>query len=304
MQQGQFIQRFGSRVNLHIHLHTVVSDGIFSLIGKRFQFMPAAAPTAQDVVELTESLKLRILRRLVKLGAIPEDSAREMLAREHGGFSLNGSVGIAHDDRAALKRLISYCTRPAISLKRLEYDCEREIVRYRPIKGRPGDPEIIEWAPVDFLAQFSKLIPAPYLNLVRYAGALAPRSALRRHITEATQRKVPYSALLDGWTNPIIEIPKWAKNVSVKVSSAAKRSWALALSRAFEVYPIICVDCGVEMKPMAVITTDAELVKILSHMNQPTEFPRLKPSRAPPLPMEYESQINPAAERWEGIDSL
>ncbi|MBI4676107.1 MAG: transposase [Elusimicrobia bacterium] len=51
-----------------------------------------------------------------------------MLSRLHGGFSLDASVCVAADDRPALERLIRYCLRPAISLKRLTYLPEAGLV--------------------------------------------------------------------------------------------------------------------------------------------------------------------------------
>ena len=43
-----------------------------------------------------------ILKDLLKTRAIPEETARELSARRHGGFSLNASVFVDADDRDAL----------------------------------------------------------------------------------------------------------------------------------------------------------------------------------------------------------
>ena len=45
-----------------------------------------------------------------------------MLAWPHSGFSLNGDVRIEAEDREALGRLLRYVLRPAVALKRLNYD--------------------------------------------------------------------------------------------------------------------------------------------------------------------------------------
>ena len=59
-----------------------------------------------------------------------------MLSWPHGGFSLNAQVRIEAQDRAGLERLLSYCLRPAVSLKRLGYLPEKGLVRYWVPKDR------------------------------------------------------------------------------------------------------------------------------------------------------------------------
>lgn len=101
------VQRFGGKANLHVHLHAVVSDGVFALreglgVTGKLQFIPAPEPSPAEIADLCERLRRSILRRMVRLGAVPGESAREMLSRSHGGFSLDASVCVAADDRPAL----------------------------------------------------------------------------------------------------------------------------------------------------------------------------------------------------------
>ncbi|MBU2573227.1 MAG: hypothetical protein KKH28_04030 [Elusimicrobia bacterium] len=49
----------------------------------------------------------------------------------------------------------------------------------------------------------------------------------------------------------------------------AARSWAACLARIFEVFPLICPNCHLEMKPVAVILNDKELVRLLTHLGLP-----------------------------------
>lgn len=48
-----------------------------------------------------------------------------------------------------------------------------------------------------------------------------------------------------------------------KIDKVKKKagSWAACLARVFEVYPLICPKCRLEMKPIAVILNDKELVR-------------------------------------------
>lgn len=60
---------------------------------------PWPAPSPEELEELTERLRRRILRRMK--GAVPEAAILDMLAWPHSGFSLNASVRIEAHDREA-----------------------------------------------------------------------------------------------------------------------------------------------------------------------------------------------------------
>lgn len=161
------------------HDHAVVSEGAFTVEGGVLRFYPAPAPSTKELEELTERLRRRILRRMK--GAVPEAAILDMLAWPHSGFSLNASVRIEAHDRTALGRLLRYVLRPALSLQKLSYDAEQSLVRYRP--GKAGLPSVPTWSPLEFMERFAAIIPPPRKHLVRYYGALGPRSRLRRALT-------------------------------------------------------------------------------------------------------------------------
>lgn len=52
---------------------------------------------------------------------------------------------------------------------------------------------------------------------------------------------------------------------------AQLRSWAACLARVFEVFPLVCPKCSVEMVPVAVIMRDRELVRLLTYLGLETE---------------------------------
>ncbi len=239
---GQFhvVQRFGSKVNLHVHVHAIVSDRVFALKEGAFKFHPASAPTAEEIAELSRRLRRRILKRMLKLKAVPEQSVAEMLARSQGGFSINGEVRVSADDRAALERLLRYLLRPALSVKQLSYRPEKNQVRFWPKKGRPGDPMVFEWKPVEFLARFARLIPPARLHLLRYHGAFAPRSPLRGAVTRAAREETSYEELLIGLpTAGIAAVMADAERVMRKAASVVAKSWAACLRHVFEIDPLL-----------------------------------------------------------------
>ena len=67
--QLHFIQRFGGALNLHIHVHAVVSDGVFSLktnaIGrKEVVFTPVSCPTDQQLAAIVTAVRKKLIRRV------------------------------------------------------------------------------------------------------------------------------------------------------------------------------------------------------------------------------------------------
>jgi hypothetical protein len=63
-----FVQRFGSSLNLHVHLHTCALDGVYVERGEGVRFIPAETPTRAELCVLTERVALRVTTWLRKRG--------------------------------------------------------------------------------------------------------------------------------------------------------------------------------------------------------------------------------------------
>ena len=79
---------------------------------------------------------------------------------------------------------------------------------------------------------------------------LAPRSPLRPVLAAMAEKEVRHAAQQE-------KVDKLEKKAN---------SWAACLARVFEVYPLICPKCKIEMKPVAVILNDSELIRLLTHL--------------------------------------
>ena len=119
---------------------------------------------------------------------------------------------------------------------------------------------------------------------------------------EAARQGTPYEDLLAGRTDGLWRTIRRAETLAREARTAAQKAWAACIRRVFEVNPIHCSSCGVDMVAVAAIVDDQELERLLAHLGLPTEFPKNKPARAPPLPFGEDSQVDPAVERWHGID--
>ena len=270
------------------------------VVPKRLRYFIHRRPELEgEVAVISEQVRRKTLRRFVRLGVLPVESAREMSAWEHGGFSLHAKTAVPPKDRAALERLLLYCCRPPVSVKRLEYDPVERLARYRTESGGGKTSRTLVMAGTEFLRRLALLCPAPGRNLIRYYGVLGPNSPLRPDVTAmAAEAAVARQRACAKRSSVGMALQK-----AVKAVGAAARSWAAALSRVFEVEPLICSRCGGELKPVAVILDDAELVRLLKHLDLPAEYPKTSPPRSPPgeVPGE-DSQIDPVVDSRLGID--
>ena len=122
-------------------------------------------------------------------------------------------------------------------------------------------------------------------------------------MTAAARERLAYGELLQGAPRPRPHLLILARTAATKAASAASKAWAICLKKGFEVNPILCRRCGMIMEPVSAIVSDRELVGLLTHLNLPTQFPRTKRARSPPISLHGEdSQIDPSVDTWEGID--
>jgi len=68
------IQRFGSGLNLNVHLHTLVLDGVFTTDATgTARFDPAPPPTDHEVARLVATIARRVERLLRRRGLLPDE---------------------------------------------------------------------------------------------------------------------------------------------------------------------------------------------------------------------------------------
>jgi hypothetical protein len=145
-----FIHRFGSSLNEHVHFHVCVVDGVFEVVPGKVGadagdqviplgviFHPVSGIDEAVVAQVQAILRQRILRAFVARGLIEKAHAKEMLAYEHSGFSVDAGVCIEAQDRAALERLLRYCARPPFAMDRLRKEGAALVYRIQVRATRP-----------------------------------------------------------------------------------------------------------------------------------------------------------------------
>jgi len=330
-----FIHRFGSSLNTHVHFHVCVVDGVFEAVAgpiAQAQSVDAAAaqanPAPQSVIfhaatGLDESaiatvqanVRKRILRAFVARGHMDACDAKDINERaasssHGGGFSVDAGVRIEAPDRAGLERLLRYCARPPFAMDRLKqrgadlvYRCGKG--HTEPLQSDKYSGELV-LTPLVLINRIAQLVPPPRTHRHRYYGVLAPNSPLRGAVTAMAQvalpEHVPVPPAQVVQNSPmVVPLGSAAPNEpppKPKPHPPAHYLWAALIARIYEVFPLICLNCGGQMRIIAFITFSADIHKILDHIGVEPEAPRITPARGPPLWDECGAQ-----EAGEGVEA-
>jgi len=201
-------QRFGSAIDLNVHFHTLVPDGVFDLAGEGpARFVPLEAPSDEEAARILTVVIRKVARAgLLEVGddrpgaeegALAALQAVEVDRRlrfpdpfKHArrsayldGFSLHAGVRIHEHDRDGLEKLCRDALRPPFALHRLSEGPDGRLV-YRMKRPRGGSlfPVL---TPDELLARLATLVPPPRTHALRYHGVFALSSRHRARVVPA-----------------------------------------------------------------------------------------------------------------------
>jgi hypothetical protein len=296
-----FIHRFGSSLNEHVHFHICVVDGVFEEVAG-IVFHPASGIDADAAAQAQATLRRRILRAFVGRGLLQSSDAKDMLAYQNSGFSVDAGVCIEAHDRAGLERLLRYCARPPFAMERLRkagselvYRCAKQ--RSEPTSDKRGTKaDELTLTPLELIDRIAALVPPPRTHRHRYFGVLAPNSPLRAAAVAmaAPAQATPSPPAQTGTGAGMPGVVPQGNSVSPK-RSPAHYLWAVLIARIYEVFPLLCPMCGGQMRIIAFITHSADIRQILEHIGADSEPPRIAPARGPPLWDDCDAQMGEGA---------
>jgi hypothetical protein len=198
---------------------------------------------------------------LQSLPSADKSSTPGLCAKLHG-FTLHAAVRWGADQRKELEHLCRYITRPAIANERLKRNRAGDVVLQLKSAYKDGTNHIV-MEPLEFMERLAALVPRPRLHLIRFHGVLAPNAKWRSEI-------IP---------TPPEPATKPANDHAQAQGSPARMSWARLLKRVFDIDIEHCSNCGGSLKIIAAIEDPSVIVKILSHLGQPTRAPPRAPAQ-------------------------
>ncbi len=257
-------QLFGDRLNHHLHLHSLISDGAFDAEGN---FYRLAMDMEHDIAALNKLWTKRVLDALVENNCMTPHHRNDRLQWKHTGFSVDGSVKVMAGDHGRLERLVRYMARPAIAFDRVTYDAHTGKVVVRSAKKRAGMRKVVaRYNALEFLSLLALQVPPPRAHMVRYYGYYSNAARGKRRKREEAEHS---------------PTPQQEQTPSPKASLRRMR-WAELIRKVFEVDPLACPKCPGEMKLIAVITQRQSDVieKILTHLGEDDSPPK---ATGPPI---------------------
>jgi len=296
-----FVQRFGGLLNLNVHYHLVVPDGVVVVDEPTgvLSMRALRGPTDEELLAILDRVADRISDRLARETAARQDgvddeppdlwsqvqgeaattwrSARSASRGSRGteggrawseGFTLHAAVTIDAGDRAGLERLCRYGARPAFAQDRLRWTDDGQVAYRLKRRWHDGRTELV-LSPQAMLRRRCGVIPPPRRHLVRYHGMFGPAASVRTQL----RLLVPGPAAEPTPCGPSIAVPR-------AVWPTRRVPWAELLKRVFGDDLLTC-SCGGRRVVLAVVT-GPESVRELMEVLGATDRPPVYAPRGPP----------------------
>jgi hypothetical protein len=314
------IQRFGSALNLNVHFHALVLDGVYTAASPFASpvFHEASELCDDDVERLVETIHARVLRLLHRRGFLSDEG--EVLVGEEEkaqgllpllqAASIQGRVAQGPAAGARLGRLGRPSTTPArfvpgslcaevdgFSLhagvwvgaherERLEHLC-RYVARPPFAAGR------LKWSRRGRVLYelrrpwrdgTTHIVFEP-MELIERLAALVPPPRMHQ--------QTYHGVLAPGasWRDEVVVGKGCAREGSEATDAKEKESvvraphrylWAELMRRVFGLDVLRCEVCGAKRRLVSLIMERSVIVRILAHLGLETDPPPISPARAPP----------------------
>ncbi len=315
------VQRFGGALNLNVHIHALVLDGVFARGDDgRLRFHAAPALDAADVADVLAAIAPGVQRLVARSGGGPDDphgsadafaEASPLLAglaaaSVQGSVALGGTpgarprrVGQSLVDRgepvlgACHARWEGFDLHAAVRVPAGQRDRLERVWRYAlrpPVAGArlhlAADGQVVLQLRHPWADGTTHVTFAPTAFLERLA-VLVPRPRVNLVLYHGllAPRAAWRAEVVPGGAPSATTTPLVDEPDSdiTRRPSARGASWADLMRRAFEVDVLKCTRCSGRLRLIALIEASAVARRILTHLALPADVPRPSPARAPPI---------------------
>ena len=243
------IQSFGSRINLHSHLHFLVSEGGSDLEGCFHSVCRFNDDLLREIFT-REVFSLLLRKQLINLTLV-----QKILCWRHTGFHVHSKVRA--ESKKEAERVGKYMIRPILSLSKLSFDETQGYVIYQYGKH---STELERMDYLEFIARVTSHIPDKGQVIIRYYGLYsnAHRGKIRKREVDP-----PHGLVIEDET-------------TFKPSAG----WAEMIKKVYEIDPLICPKCGGTMRIVSFIEDYKVIDKIIKHLNLTFKAVRPPPPQA------------------------
>jgi hypothetical protein len=295
------IQRFGGAMNLHVHFHTLVLDGVFTRAGDgALAFMPQPPPTDAEVAAVLAAIRRRVGRLLERRGRI--EPAEAGMARDAatdlspvlalvGAGAVQGRQALGAGTGRRVEQVGRDPDREWTDEKpgpRHAHEAGFDLhanVRVGPLDRR-GREHLVQYVLRPALAQqrLRRLpdgrvvltLPRPWRDGTR--ALLVPPLTVLERLAALTPRPRINMLLYHGvlapnapWRAAVVPEEEEGGGHADGTKAGRYIAWATLMRRVFEVDVLACVRCGGRMRVLATLEEPRVVQKILRHVGLPAE---------------------------------
>jgi hypothetical protein len=241
------IQTFGSfGANFHPHVHAIVTDGVFHPLGAKALFFERVE--WWDVAAVARVFREFVFAALIAAERLRPETAEMMRSWQHSGFNVHASEPVLPTDRERLEKIARYDVRAPIALDAMQLLADGR-VRVRTAHHPQTGATRMEFDALEMIRRLCAQIPDARQHMTLYYGWYSHRARGERRKASAADRSS-------------------ASEVEVRVTTARSRSWARLMRRIFEVDPLLCPQCNVEMQIVSVIQEVTVVDRLLAHLRK------------------------------------
>ncbi len=335
--------RFGDGLRINPHIHALYADGVWCKDGPdtappSVRFIHLPEPTEDDIADLARTLHHKVLRRLIRIGVIQEDSAEdEDFAREEP--MLARSISASMLDRVAIgEREGELVWRERVEPPKIKR-CSRLCALYEGFNIHART--VVKAHARDQLEKLIRYVARPAVCLERID--LLPNGLVRMRlksiwsygttakIFEGKDAMAKLAMLIPAPNTNLIRYVgvfsahhRWREAVvpapAAKTSAChndqddrqAKRStkqrrdahtWAELMRRGFSLDVLSCA-CGGRREVIALIEDVDVARRILKHLQLPAEAVVFRPPRPPPPSCAPRHDRASEQDDWDCVDVL
>jgi len=312
------IQRFGSALNLNVHNHALVLDGVFTSSGPLAtpDFYPADSVSDEELCELLVKIRARVLRLLRRRGLVgdegeiteDQDTLHQSLLPVLQAASIQGLVAQGPHAGAGIERigriesktgafipktlcaaLDGFTLHSAVRIEEGETDRLEHLCRYisRPplsssrLTLSPAGKVILELRHT-WRDGTTHIGFDPLAFIERLAALVPPPGA----------HQLTYHGVLAGGSSMRDRIIPMSRRKRARSegegtgdggdSMISRYSWSELLRRVFGLDALRCPNCRAPRRLIALITQADVIVRILDCLGLESSAPPIAPARAPP----------------------
>jgi hypothetical protein len=306
-----FTQRFGAKLNLNLHHHAVLPEGVFVEDAEgKLRFEKLSPPTAIELETILERILKKTVAMARRRGLLDEEprfeDALAALASEAvqlglplpswsepkkglsaflEGFSLEAGTRVHEGDRRGLEHLCRYGLRPPVALSRLSLAPDGRVVLTLKRAMYDGTTQVA-FTPPAFLRRLATLVPPARRHVIRYLGVFAPGAASRKQL--AMLLPPPESPSSSPSSTKKKEKAVKAEAPEPLLLRPRRFSWASLLKRTFGTDVLTC-PCGGRRKVLAFVPEPRAAQEALRRIGLPSSSPPIAKARFAPWQDELEA---------------